>query len=244
MTSSTSPSGSTTTCTARPATGGGSPRGGGPLGDAERAIYDATSARNAAALVGVVRPGDVAILHDPQTAGLVAPLLTHGAHVVWRAHIGLDLPNGLARAAWDFLGPYVEPAAAYVFSRQAFVWEGLDPERIAIMHPSIDPFSAKNQQLPAGDVKAILHTAGLLSEGGGGSPAFTRSDGTRGRVDRRARTYEEQVVPAGVLVVAQVSRWDRLKDPFGVMEGFVSHVAAETDAHLVLAGPDTEAVAD
>src|SRR3954464_12144942 len=82
---------------------------GGPLGDAERAIYEATSARNAAALVGVVRPGDVVILHDPQTAGLVAPLLAHGAHVVWRAHIGLDLPNGLARAAWDFLRPYVEP---------------------------------------------------------------------------------------------------------------------------------------
>src|SRR3954453_263218 len=186
MTSSTSPSGSTTTCTARPATGGGSPRGGGPLGDAERAIYDATSARNAAALVGVVRPGDVAILHDPQTAGLVAPLLTHGAHVVWRAPIGLDLPNGLARAAWGFLRPYVEPAAAYVFSRQAFVWEGLDPARLAIIPPSIDPFSAKNQDLEPDVVDAVLYAPGLSSEPAGAA-TFVRRDGSPARVDRRAQ---------------------------------------------------------
>jgi hypothetical protein len=31
----------------------------------------------------------------------------------------LDLPNDLAREAWSFLIPYVEPARAYVFSRLA-----------------------------------------------------------------------------------------------------------------------------
>jgi len=45
-------------------------------------------------------------------------------------------------------------------------------------------------------------------------------------------------------VVLQVSRWDRLKDPLGVIRGFVDHVAPYTDAHLVYAGPAVEAVAD
>ena len=45
-------------------------------------------------------------------------------------------------------------------------------------------------------------------------------------------------------VVLQVSRWDRLKDPLGVIRGFVDHVAPTTDAHLVYAGPAVEAVAD
>jgi trehalose synthase len=44
--------------------------------------------------------------------------------------------------------------------------------------------------------------------------------------------------------VIQVSRWDRLKDPEGVLRAFVDGVAPSTDAHLVLAGPSTAAVAD
>ncbi len=45
-------------------------------------------------------------------------------------------------------------------------------------------------------------------------------------------------------LVVQVSRWDRLKDPLGVITGFVDHVAPHVDAHLMLAGPSTESVAD
>jgi len=43
----------------------------------------------------------------------------------------------------------------------------------------------------------------------------------------------------------QVSRWDRLKDPAGVIEGFAAYVAPRFhDAHLVLAGPAVAAVSD
>jgi trehalose synthase len=41
-----------------------------------------------------------------------------------------------------------------------------------------------------------------------------------------------------------VSRWDRLKDPLGVIEGFVTHVDRGTNAQLVLAGPEPAAVTD
>src|SRR5262249_18485853 len=45
-------------------------------------------------------------------------------------------------------------------------------------------------------------------------------------------------------LVVQVSRWDRLKDPLGVLHGFAEHVAARLDADLILAGPTVHAVAD
>jgi trehalose synthase len=222
----------------------GDPGDGGPLGELERAIYEAVAAANAEGLAALVRPGDVVIAHDPQTAGLVQPLVDLGAHVIWRAHIGLDLPNDRARAAWSFLLPYVSPAAAYVFSRDAFVWEGLDPERVQVIRPSIDPFSAKNQQLPVASQRAILHAAGILAEGGPGDPVYERHDGSSGRVGRRATMIEERPLDPHAPVVTQVSRWDRLKDPLGVIEGFLAHVDRATNAHLVLAGPEPASVTD
>ena len=45
-------------------------------------------------------------------------------------------------------------------------------------------------------------------------------------------------------MVCQVSRWDDLKDPIGVIEGFASGLSGHDEAHLLLAGPDVEAVSD
>jgi trehalose synthase len=45
-------------------------------------------------------------------------------------------------------------------------------------------------------------------------------------------------------MVVQVSRWDRLKDMQGVMEGFGQSVLDHSDAHLVLAGPSVDDVVD
>ena len=55
---------------------------------------------------------------------------------------------------------------------------------------------------------------------------------------------EEEPLPAMVPVVMQVSRWDQLKDPVGVLGAFSGHVANRSDAHLLLVGPSTAAVAD
>jgi trehalose synthase len=41
-----------------------------------------------------------------------------------------------------------------------------------------------------------------------------------------------------------VSRWDRLKDPIGVMESIVAHTHHSTGSHLVLAGPEPSSVSD
>ena len=214
---------------------------GGELDDVEHAIYDAVSRANAADLTQLIAPGDLVLLHDPQTAGLAQSLVDAGAYVVWRCHVGIDTPDELSRSAWEFLRPYVRPADAYVFSRAAFEWEGLDPARMELIPPSIDAFSPKNQALDVHTVDAILHVAGLRPFDGHAGATFERQDGTPGRVDRTAQRWETDVVPADVPLVVQVSRWDRLKDPHGVIEGF-ARVA--TPAHLLLAGPDVSAVAD
>jgi trehalose synthase len=47
----------------------------------------------------------------------------------------------------------------------------------------------------------------------------------------------------GTPVVVQVSRWDSLKDPVGVMRGFAEDPDLD-EAHLILAGPAPSSVAD
>lgn len=220
---------------------------GGPLGDDEHKVYESVLERNAEELADRVRPEDVVMLHDPQTAGLVKPLKQKGATVVWRCHVGLDVPNELARGAWRFLIPYVTEADGYVFSRRAFAWDDLDADRISIVPPSIDAFSPKNQEMKAETVDAIVKVSGLTAgkPRNGRRRTFTREDGSPGRVDRRVEFYDEaEAPPPDAPLVVQVSRWDRLKDPLGVIEGFAEHVAPDTDAHLIVAGPAVEAVAD
>jgi trehalose synthase len=217
----------------------------GDLDHAERSVYESTLQRNLRKLKGVVRPGDVVVLHDPQTAGLAGPLRRAGAFVVWRCHVGLDTPNELARRAWDFLRRYVVKAHLYVFSRAAFAWEGLEDEKIWVIPPSIDAFSPKNQDMAPRQVRAILAAAGLVAAQRSRAATFTRMDGMEGRVERRARLVSEWAPPdPGARLVLQVSRWDRLKDPYGVIEGFSRYVCGRTDAHLMLAGPDAGQVDD
>src|SRR5215207_1708435 len=206
---------------------------GGPLGPAERRIYEDALAANERELLGVVAPGDVVLLHDPQTAGLAHALEEHGAHVVWRAHVGLDLPNERAREAWDFLRPYLTDAESFVFSRAAFVWEDLPADRTHIISPSIDAFAPKNQELTEAQSLAILEASGLVADGDRRESTFTYLDGTPGRVDHRAEILQDAPLRPEDRFVLQVSRWDALKDHEGVLRAFAEHVAPVTDAHLV-----------
>jgi trehalose synthase len=216
---------------------------GGRLDEEARRIYDDVLAVNADQLLERVREGDVVILHDPQTMGLVDAMKAAGAAVIWRCHVGLDRPNQIAREAWAFLEPYLRRADAYIFSRESFAWEGLDRDRIVVIMPSIDPFAPKNQDLDADTVRGVLHESGMIA-GSGGATTFVRRDGTPSRVERRAWLVQDRPLTEGDAIVLQVSRWDTLKDPFGVIEGFARHVPAVTGAHLVYAGPAVEAVAD
>jgi len=162
--------------------------------------------------------------------------------VIWTCHVGVDVTNDVMRSAWDFLRPFVGDAHGYVFTRRAYVWEGLDASRVRLIPPCIDPLSPKNQVIAPEERDAITAVTGLAGSATGIEPAFERRDGSRGRVVRRADVLELQPVPPGAAIVTQVSRWDRLKDPVGVLHGFAD--AGLEGAHLILAGPSPASVAD
>ena len=224
---------------------------GGPLGEAERTLVADALEADIEELTARVSVGDVVLLHDPQTAGMVDRLRAAGARVVWRCHVGRDTSNELTDRAWDVLRPMIQHADAFVFSRAAYVPAWCRPEAVHIITPSIDPLSAKNQDLGDAMVQAVLLRSGIV-EGACGdagddtSLPFVRRDGQVGEV-RCHRGLQEagEPVPADARLVVQVSRWDRLKDMTGVQRGFVDAMASlPDDVHLVLAGPEVAGVSD
>ena len=170
-----------------------------------------------------MRRGDIVFLHDPQTAGMVRPVRELGASVVWRCHVGVDRPNDLVREAWDFLRPELNGADALVFSRQRFVWDGLEGQRIWIMPPTIDAFSPKNQDMDAETVASALGTSASARTVPSPRRPTTAIEGSPARVNRKATIVQEDRLPAEAPLVAQVSRWDRLKDPVGLLVCFAEH---------------------
>ena len=110
----------------------------------------------------------------------------------------------------------------------------------AIVPPSIDALSPKNQEMGREQVLAILRHTGLLAEDrrDGAEAVFTRPEGGTGRVERRCAVISEGFLPTPETpLVVQVSRWDRLKDPVGVMRGFAAAAPGDAPPHLILAGP-------
>ncbi|HET7356669.1 MAG TPA: glycosyltransferase [Nocardioidaceae bacterium] len=225
----------------------GTPGDAGELGEVERALYERVLGANLAELRDWVRPGDIVLLHDPQTAGLTEGVRRLGAHPIWRCHIGRDTPNALTEKGWDFLRPFLEPADGFIFSRAVYAPDWVPPGKLSVIPPSLDPFTAKNEPMAPAEVTATLHVTGLVET----KPVharlrFTRRDGSSGTVrQHHGLLVDGGEIPAAARLVLQVSRWDRLKDMQGVMIGFVEHLhEMPKDAHLLLAGPDVAGVTD
>lgn len=225
----------------------GSTGDGGGMGDDERQVYDEVLADNAEQLKGMVKAGDIVLLHDPQTAGLAQGLRETGAKVIWRCHIGKDDTDEQTDLGWAFLKPYLQEADAVIFSRAAYVPEWVDQERLRVIPPSLDPFSTKNVELREVDVHTALHHSGLVDIADHqGTLEFDRRDGSRGEVRAHEGLFAAGgVIPGDARLVMQVSRWDRLKDMTGVLRGFVDHLAdLPSDVHLALVGPEVSGVSD
>ena len=224
------------------------PGDGGQLGSEEHAIYESVLSGHHEDLLQRVSPGDIVVLHDPQTAGLVDVLREAEVHVIWRCHIGVDRPTARTDYGWQFLRQYVERADALVFTRQQYAPDWVPRDRLHIIAPSIDPFSLKNSELDAETVDRILRLAGLAPNGRDeAAVTFTGRDGSSHTVRRHTGLTGAMSAPppADAPLVVQVSRWDRLKDMAGVMTAFVDHVAPQhSGAHLLLVGPDVSGVAD
>ncbi|CAB4938213.1 unannotated protein [freshwater metagenome] len=223
----------------------GSAGDGAGLSLADHALYERVTRENAQRLAAELSPGDVVVLHDPQTAGMAPALADCGVALLWRSHIGVDEPNDAVRTGWDFLTPFLDDVDAFIFTRRAYVPPQLEGRDVSIICPSIDVFSEKNHPMTGGQIASVLVTAQVLHGEVTVAPTYVTRSGGLEHLTCRAQMDED--APAGLndRLVLQVGRWDPLKDPIGVIEGFAEHVAAYVpDAHLMLAGPAPEDVDD
>lgn len=234
--------------------------------DEERERYERVSRDLAAALVDLLAPEDVLVVHDPQplAAGALATGKA-GVPAIWRCHIGSEESSPASQAAWKFLEPWIAEYDGTVFSLPSYVPDFLTTEA-TLIPPAIDPYSAKNRRLQPQQVAHILARAALVDT----DHPVPRFDGVAQRLQADGG-YAPATEPAdlGLLfrpVVCQISRWDRLKGFVPLLDGFArlkravetdSETSADvenardaehrrriTNARLVLAGPDPFSVAD
>lgn len=218
----------------------------GILGIDELRILDGAGYHYARALASLLAPGDVVVLHDPQTAAMSVPLERAGANVIWRCHVGIDQDNELSRYAWSCLRPRLAGVHCFVFSRYSALPESLGGAETSILTPAIDPASTKNRPMSASAARAILQHLGLAAGVSTAIPSYDCTDGSTATLTARPTVLDCDGAPDWnrVPVVVSLARWDRIKDPLGILDGFLERVSAATDAHLLLAGPDVNQVAD
>jgi trehalose synthase len=224
----------------------GQPGDGGALGAEELTTLDRAALYHARALASLVAPGDVVVLNDPQTAAMSGPLRRAGANVIWSCHIGIDHDNEYSANAWRCLRPRLAGVRRFVFSRYTSVPEWLGGAETSIVTPGVAPGSTKNLTMPDGAARAILQHLGLAAGVPAAAPRYGCTGGSTATLAGRPTVLDSDGAPDWTRdpVVVSLARWDRIKDPLGVLDGFLGRVLAATGAHLLLAGPDPGQVAD
>lgn len=189
------------------------------------AAYRSVLEPQAAELAGQLGPGDVVVLHDPQTLGLAPRLAAAGARALWHCHIGTTAAGAPGPAAvWSALAPELAAVDGVLVAEPGYA-----PPAVAARHlvsPAIDPGTAKNRPLPPAEVSALLAGIGLFAGAAGPGAAVVE---------------QAAPIPPGSRLLVQVSRWDPLKDMPGVVR-CVPDLPA--DVHLVLAGNDPDEIPD
>jgi trehalose synthase len=100
---------------------------------------------------------DVWVVHDPQPLPLIALAPLKG-RTIWRCHIDCSTPNGGVR---EYLLPWMRRYDRAVFSMPDYVLGPLPTEQVRIVHPAIDPLTAKNRRLSRSRARAILAGLGI-----------------------------------------------------------------------------------
>jgi trehalose synthase len=105
----------------------------------------------------LTEPFDVIVVHDPQPAALRSFVSDEvRQRTRWVLHSHLDLSSA-AENVWSLLRPHIEPYDAVVFDTEPFVPAGLDPERVTIIPPAIDPLGPRNMELGEESMRTILN---------------------------------------------------------------------------------------
>ncbi len=93
--------------------------------------------------------GDMVIVHDHQPAALIQD--RKAGQWVWQCDLDLGQPQ---RRVWSFLRRFIVMYDAAIVSLPAFAQRLPIPQ--FVIHPSIDPLSDKNRELPKPEVNRIL----------------------------------------------------------------------------------------
>ncbi|MFQ6673197.1 MAG: glycosyltransferase [Fidelibacterota bacterium] len=94
---------------------------------------------------------DCVIIHDPQPLPLVHHV-DHSAPWVWRCHIDMLHPN---EEAWRVMEPFILEYDRMVVSANVYKRPDLEISQ-QIIHPSIDPLSPKNMEIPKDTLESYL----------------------------------------------------------------------------------------
>jgi trehalose synthase len=177
-----------------------------------------------AELKAVLRPSDVLVLHDTQTALVAAELRAHCCCLVWHAHIGTTDRNALVDSYWNVIGPSAAAASARIFYCPDFAPPDLRDVSVFVP-PGVDPSTPKSALLSQSDARTWLCRAPQ------GSPiSWIRGLSPDLRPDR--------------VVAVQLSRWDPLKDMPGALR--VLAQVADHDPSLtgIVVGPSVQSASE
>ena len=195
-------------------------------------------------------PKTSSLIHDPQPAGPRrrvgrAPAQRSSGAVTSEPMSRTSGPSALGRSC----GPYLEQVDAFVFSRAGVrSLLGRRIERTTRRFPRRStpspPRTSRSRSETSVWILGYNGPARGRRRGASRAPsraATDRRDGSTGawtscRPVRRLRPTRRSS--------SRSSRWDRMKDMPGVMEGFAEHVDHSLGAHLLLAGPAVTGVAD
>jgi trehalose synthase len=129
-----------------------------PISDQQWEVFEAYNAMNAQ---GLEEDWDLAIIHDPQPAGLRANAPDRARRWVWRCHIDLSTPN---EATLGRMLPLLRDYDATVWHLQQYVPAALDGGLRKILPPAIDPLSPKNMALSPEDAAYVCEQFGIDPE--------------------------------------------------------------------------------
>jgi trehalose synthase len=227
----------------------------------DRTIYEKVNAENYKHLKTYLKEGDILVIHDPQPLGMVQHVKNdfEKVNVIWRSHIGLDKRTKKTRAAYEFLGPYLDLCDHFVFTAPEYIPRKITGN-VSIITPAIDPLSHKNRNMAIHKIAGILSCAGLVSDG---HPVVAKPfDHPVHRIQPNGRmevaTYPNDIGFLFRPIITEISRWDRLKGWMPLLKGFIKlktnmdsyskvgdmHRDRLLAARLVLAGPDPAYIQD
>ena len=188
--SSPSPSGSTTSCTATPGDGGRS-------ANAERAHYERVLAANVAELGARIGAATSWCFTTRRRPGMVDGVRATGARVVWRCHIGRDTPTSRPTGVGVPPALHRARADAFVFSRREYAPDWVD--RSGSRDPAVDrPVLDEEPRARSADRPPRAGDRRLLDGPAPDGPvSFERRDGTAGTVRRRAGLHRARPAATG-----------------------------------------------